>query len=353
MTEPSHQSDELPLAPSVDRSSACGHDHDHDHDSGGCELHSHRHCSFEPAHSHEPCGHSHGMRPETADQKRRLFLTLLLVSGYMVAEIVGGWWSNSLSLLADAGHMFSDAASLGLSAFAVWLADRPAGRQRTFGFYRAEILAALINGAALVGVALLIFVEAFERLGTPARVHGPLMMSVATGGLIVNLVSLKLLGGHHGNLNMRGAWLHVLSDTLGSVAAILAGALVYGFGWNLADTVTSAVIGVLVIASSWRLLGESVQVLMEGAPVHVDVAAIERELKQLEGVLDVHDIHVWTITSGRHIATLHVVARVGLEGHALQDVLSRVRSTFQQRTGISHLTVQIEPPDFVEPPPCR
>ncbi len=259
----------------------------------------------------------------------------------MVAEIIGGLVTNSLALLADAGHMFSDAGALGLSLFAVWIAGRPATPQRSYGYYRTEILAALANGATLVAVAVLIFVEAWQRLREPPLVQGGLMMAVAVGGLAVNLASLWLLAkGREESLNLRGAWLHVLSDALGSIGAIVAGVLIWAFGWNWADPVASALIGLLIIYSSWRLVSESVAVLMEGAPQGIDVDAVRAAMAATPGVLEVHDLHIWTITSGMDSLSAHVIAE---DRRAHADLLSDLRTLLDVEFGIHHATLQIEP----------
>ena len=302
------------------------HGHSHSHSHG----HSHAHC------------HAHG----NGNQKR-LLLTLVLAGGYMVAEIVGGLLSNSLALLADAGHMFSDVASLGLSAFAIWLARQPSGSQRTYGFHRAEILAALINGTTLVAVSLFVFVEAWERLQSPPEVQGGLMMGIAFGGLLVNIAGLFILhGGREENLNVRGAWLHVLSDALGSVAAITAGLLIHFFGWYWSDPLISAVIGLLILYSSWRLLAEAVGVLMEMAPSSVDVSQLKAALTEPEGVIEIHDLHVWTITSGLDSVSCHVVTD---GSRSYEDLLAQLRDLVHDRCGIDHVTIQIEPQGFEEP----
>jgi cobalt-zinc-cadmium efflux system protein len=286
----------------------------------------------------------HRPRARLSASRRRLAVTLILAGAYMVAEIVGGLLSNSLALLADAGHMFSDAAALGLSLFAVWIADRPATPQRTYGYYRMEILAALANGATLVAVAVLIFVEAWQRLREPPPVQGGLMMTIAAGGLIVNLLSLWLLReGREGSLNLRGAWLHVLSDALGSIGAIVAGVLILSLGWTWADPLTSVLIGGLIIYSSWRLLSESVAVLMEGAPPGLDVDAVRAAMAATEGVLEVHDLHIWTITSGMDSLSAHVIAEDGRPHAAL---LSELRRLLDAEFGIHHVTLQIEPADW-------
>jgi cobalt-zinc-cadmium efflux system protein len=206
-------------------------------------------------HHHDHDAHDHVHR----SSKRGLFWTLVLLCGYLVAEVVGGLLANSLALLADAGHMFSDVAALGLSLFALWMAERPPTPRRTYGYYRTEILAALANGAALLAVSVFIFVEAVRRFHHPLEVQGGVMLAIAVGGLLVNLAGLRFLGAHRQeSLNIRGAWLHVLTDTLGSLGTIVASGLIWGLGWNLADPLTSILIAVLVIYSAWQLVAESV-----------------------------------------------------------------------------------------------
>ncbi|HEX8362703.1 MAG TPA: cation diffusion facilitator family transporter, partial [Longimicrobium sp.] len=217
---------------------------------------------------HHHHGHAHGGHAN----RRRLAVVLVLAAVYMVAEAVGGYLADSLALLADAGHMLSDVGALALSLFAVWIAHRPATPQRTFGYHRTEILAALANGATLIAISIFIFVEAFHRLRDPQPVQGALVMWIAVGGLLVNLLGMWVLHGGRGeNLNIRGAWLHMLTDALGSVGAIAGGALVWAFGWYWADPAVSVLIGVLVIYASWGLLKESVSVLLEGTPSHIDL----------------------------------------------------------------------------------
>ena len=227
-----------------------------------------------------------------AAQRRRLAATLGLVSLYMVAEVVGGLLTNSLALLADAGHMLSDAAALGLSLFALWIADRrPPSAIRTYGAHRAEILAALANGATLVAIASWIVVEAVQRLREPPAVEAAGMMVVAAGGLLVNLVALALLHGFRGeSLNLRGAWLHVLADALGSVQVLAAGALLWAYDWRWVDPAASLAIAALVVWSAWGLLRESVAVLMEAAPGHIDVDEVRGALLEMPGVEGVHDL---------------------------------------------------------------
>ena len=253
-------------------------------------------------------GHSHGESGVgRRGHPRRLGIVLALVSAYLVAEVVGGLLTNSLALLADAGHMLSDAAALALSLFAIWIAERPATPARTYGYYRTEILAALVNGATLIAIAIYIFIEAFQRFRAPPEVLGGLMMTFAAGGLVVNLAGLWILNAGRGeSLNMRGAWLHVLTDALGSVGAIVGGALIYFFGWSWADPAVSVLIGLLVLYSSWGLLKESVAVLMEGTPGQIDVDAVRDAIASVPAVRGVHDLHVWSITSGMVALSAHV-----------------------------------------------
>lgn len=294
--------------------------------------------------------HHHGHHHRSAKNRRRLALTMLLAAGYMIAEIIGGLMANSLALLADAGHMFSDVAALGLSLFAIWAAQRPATSKQTYGFYRTEILAALINGAALVGVSIFIFFEAYERFLAPPEVQGWLMMVIASGGLVVNLLSLWILdSGRKESLNIRGAWLHVLTDALGSIGAIAAGLLVWAFAWYWADPAISVAIGVLVIYSSWRLLAESVSVLMENAPRGIDVDEVRLSMSETPGVLEVHDLHVWSITTGLDALSAHVVTS---DGQAHADLLADLRAMLHRQFGIDHITIQIEPEDFEERARC-
>jgi len=269
----------------------------------------------------------------------------------MGAEIAGGLITNSLALLADAGHMLSDVAALALSLFAIWVAQRPPTAQRTYGYYRAEILAALANGAALVAISLYVFGEAVQRFGAPPEVRAPLMMGIAAGGLVVNLLSLWILHGGQGrNLNVRGAWLHVLGDALGSVGALAAGALIFGFGWYWADPLASVLIALLILYSAWNLLREAVAVLLEGAPGHIDVDQVRESLVSCEGVMAVHDLHVWTITSDMVSLSCHIVAR---EGSPRREMLSLLNGLLQERFGIYHTTLQIEPENFDSCENCK
>ena len=289
------------------------------------------------AHAHHHAGRHGGA--DTEGNRRALTITLGLVSAYMVAELIGGWLSNSLALLADAGHMFADVAALALALFAIRIAQRPATLERTFGYHRAEILAALLNGVALIVVSLFILSEAWKRFREPAQVEAPLMIVVAAGGLVINLLGLWVLsGGRTGSLNMRGAWLHVFSDALGSVQAVVAGVLILKFGWLWVDPLASVLIALLVIYSAWTLLRDSVTVLMEGSPVHIDVAAVRDALRAHPRVVDVHDLHVWTITSGLESLSAHIV----VEAEPPADLLPALQATLRERFRIEHVTIQLE-----------
>jgi cobalt-zinc-cadmium efflux system protein len=304
-----------------------------------------------PGGGHGDAHHHHGHGGDRAGDRRRLGATLVLVLAYLGAEVAGGLVTGSLALLADAGHMVSDAAALGLSLFALGLADRRSpSAARTFGFHRAEILAALANGAALIVIALLVAVEAVERLLAPTPVSAPGLIAVAAGGLLVNVIALWLLhGSRESSLNMRGAWLHVASDALGSMQAILAGGLIWAFGWQWADPVASLLIAALVVRSAWSLLRESLGVLMEGTPPHIDVDRVRDAMLELRGVEEVHDLHVWSIASGFECLSAHVVAsleRTSMESR--DDLLSELRCRLHDRFGIDHITIQLEPLGFVE-----
>jgi cobalt-zinc-cadmium efflux system protein len=269
---------------------------------------------------------------------------LLLTASYMVAEVAGGLYSGSLALLADAGHMLTDVVALALALFATWFSGRPATSHKTFGYYRLEILAALVNGVTLIIVSLFIFREAYERWFSPPEVNSTAMMAVAAGGLFINLLGAWLLhGDHKENLNVRGAWLHIIGDALGSFGAIIAGLLMTLYGWYIADPAFSIVIGALIIWSSWQIIREATNVLLEGTPAHINLAAVEDTFRETDGVADVHDLHVWTITSGREALSAHVVHT---ERAAPPELLRRLRTKLRERFGVDHLTIQMETVEF-------
>jgi cobalt-zinc-cadmium efflux system protein len=286
-------------------------------------------------------GHSHHHHADARTMnRRRLLLVLILALSYAVIELIGGLWTGSLALLADSLHMVSDVAALALSLLAVWMAARPASKRRTFGNSRAEILAALANGLGLAVVAVFISVHAIERLMAPRDVAGGGVMVVAAGGLIINLASLWILEAGRGeSLNVRGAWLHIVSDTLASVGVILAGLGIWAFGWVWLDPTVSIIVSVLVLLSAWHLIREALDVLMETVPGHLDPEAIRASLLAVPGVSALHCLHVWTIGSGEISLSSHLVVDPTQEPERLlQDVRGRLTDRFQ----IEHTTIQIE-----------
>jgi len=291
-----------------------------------------------PSHSHADHAHAAGAT------QRRLALVLALTFTYMIAEAVGGWITGSLALLADAGHMLSDTAALGLALFAAWVASRRSGPRWTYGRGRVEILAALAQGVALVVVAVLIIFEARERLGSPQQVAGQGVMAIAAGGLAINLAALWILqGGRQESLNVRGAWLHVMSDALGSVGAVVSGALIFFFDWLWADAVVSIAISGLILASAWMLMRDAVDILMEAAPRGIDPDKILASLCALGEVKNVHDLHVWSLDGGQVALSCHIVVQ---QNGPNTPLLSRIYRLLGERYGIGHATVQFEPPDF-------
>lgn len=283
--------------------------------------------------------HSHSQAAGAA-RTTRLKVALGLTFAYMLAEAIGGWLTNSLALIADAGHMLTDVAALTLTLSAIWFGSRAATSRKTYGFYRLEILAAFINGIALVLLSVWIVVEAVERWNSPQEVAGLQMSFIAAGGLIVNIIAARLLhADHKHDLNMRGAFLHVMGDLLGSVMAMIAGVLILAFGWIWADAAGSVLISLIIVVSAWRLILDSVNVLLEGTPSHIDLAAVESAITETPGVAGVHDLHVWTIASGRDALSAHISHD---ESVSHSDLLQTVRAKLHDRFGIDHLTIQME-----------
>lgn len=284
--------------------------------------------------------HTHSHERRSARSLRNLKLALGLTSVYMFAEAIGGWLTNSLALIADAGHMLTDVAALALTLAAIWFAARPATSQKTYGYYRYEILAAFINGIALALISFWVIYEAFERFNSPPEVKGIGLTVIAAGGLLINLLAAYLLHGDHAHdLNMRGAWLHVMGDALGSVTAIVAGVLILAYNWVWADAVGSFLISLIIIFGAWRLIRDSVNVLLEGTPSHINLTAVEETILETEAVEDVHDLHVWTITSGMDALSVHVVHG---ETVSQRSLLNKIREKLHAEFGIEHLTVQLE-----------
>jgi cobalt-zinc-cadmium efflux system protein len=276
---------------------------------------------------------------DRARDRRLLTISLAITVTLLVAEVVGGILTGSLALVADGGHMASDAGALGLSLGAVWLASRPATGGRTYGFARAEILAAFINSIALVLIAGFVFYEAAGRFRDPPEVETGPMLAIAAGGLAVNLVAASLLAGRRQSLNMRSAFLHVLGDTVASVGVIVAGLIMLGTGEYLADPIVSVVIGVLILASSFRIIWETTQVLLEAAPRGIRTSEVQREMLDVAGVRNIHDLHIWTVTSGFVSLSAHVETDPARAHH---DVLVDLRTLLARNFGIDHATLQLE-----------
>ncbi|HVZ77252.1 MAG TPA: cation diffusion facilitator family transporter [Gemmatimonadaceae bacterium] len=310
------------------------HDHAHDH-SHGHDQHDHDHGhSHRHGHSH---GHGHGHDHSHGPRALRIALVLTLL--LLFAEGIGGWVSNSLALLADAGHVLTDAGALGLSLYVAWFSRQPGTPEKTYGYLRWEILAALINGATLLGISAWIMVEAVMRLRHPEAVQGGLMLVVAVAGLIVNAIAAFVLHPvHDGSLNVRGAYLHVLGDLLASGGTVLAAVLIRWTGWLAADPIASMVTTALIVRGAWGLVRESVDVLLEATPAHIPLDGVRAKLASIPGVENVHDLHVWTVTSGVVAASAHAVVREPMNH---QDVLERAHDVLQE-LGIHHVTVQLE-----------
>ncbi|HME95492.1 MAG TPA: cation diffusion facilitator family transporter [Methylomirabilota bacterium] len=282
----------------------------------------------------------HGRHTHGSMHKRRLVAVFGLTAGFLVIEAAVGLWTGSLSLLADATHMLVDAGGILLSLLAVWFAERPATPAKTYGYYRVEILAALVNGVVLCVMAIAILVATYERMWQPPVVPGGPILAVAVLGLAVNLSSLALLhAGAHASLNVRSAYLEVLGDALSSAIVISAGAVILLTGWVWVDLVAGALIAVFILPRTWALLRQAVNILLEGAPAHLDVREIEDAMAAAPAVRRVHDLHVWTLTSGREAMSAHVVVEAGAPGDKILEALHLI---LHARFGIDHTTIQIE-----------
>jgi cobalt-zinc-cadmium efflux system protein len=291
-------------------------------------------------HGHGPSGlHQHGPR---AASRRSLVIALCLTAGYVVAELIGGLMAHSLALVADAAHMVTDIAAMGLALLAMWVAGRPASITRTFGFYRTEVLAALLNALGLWLITIWVFYEAYLRFMNPPEAQGVLMLGIGAGGLLINLmVAWVLHRSTRESLNVEGAFLHVLGDLLGSITVVGASALILAFGWYVADPVFSVIIGLLILISSGRLLWKASHVLMEGTPSHLDLHQLCQRLEQEDGVTGVHDIHAWSITTGYDALSAHVTTN-RCTGETADQMLQRLRGIASREFGISHVTIQLE-----------
>ena len=351
--------------PSSDRSHS-GHHHDHDdHDHSGhapghehdAHEHGHDHSEHDHDHSahdhedHDHSGHDHGDHDHHDHShdyreagRRRLFISLFLIGGFMFAELIGGILSGSLALLADAGHMVTDAMAIGLALVALWIGDRVESAERTYGFRRAEVVAAAMNAVSLWIIVAWICFEAFHRL-TADEVHieGGLMLIVGGLGLIVNIIVAWILhASSEHSLNVEGAFWHVMGDLLGSVGVIISGVVIITTGWTLIDPILSVVIALLILWSSWGLAKKVLAVLLEGVPPHIDVEKLCGEIEDLPHVTLLHDIHVWSIASGFESMTAHVLVDPELDPQEKDALLRRIRQIAREDHGIHHVTIQIE-----------
>lgn len=301
------------------------------------------HCSLN--HNHDHHEHNNGHCHEHNHNSKNLLIVLVLTALYMVAEFVGGYFTNSLALTADAGHMLGDVGALILSFFALWLSGKKASAEKTYGYFRAEIFAAFINGVALVFIALMIIYEAYFRIIMAQNIQAFAMIVIATGGLLVNIIGAVILhAGSKENLNIKGAFLHIIGDLLGSVGAIIAGLLIYFYHFNLADPIISIIIAGFVLYSSINLTNSAVHILMENAPSHLSVEEIREEILKFEDIQNVHDLHVWSITSKSISLSVHIVA----ENANCERILKEINCMLKSKFDIVHSTIQIEPPDFHE-----
>jgi cobalt-zinc-cadmium efflux system protein len=284
---------------------------------------------------HPSVPHAHAHAPHGGSLRWALLLTL----GFAAVEVFGGWWSGSLALLGDAGHMFSDAVALGLAALAAVISRRPPSARHSYGLMRAEVIAALLNGLLMLAVVLGIVIEAIRRIQQPQPVSGLTVIGIASGGLVINvIVALALSRGEH-DMNTRAALLHVMGDLLGSVAALMAGAVIYFTGWTPIDPILSLAICALILYSTLRLLRDALHVLMEGVPRHLDLNTVGHDLARVPGVVSVHDLHIWMLSTGMPALSAHVVLERMTDW---TDMLDQMRNQLHERYGIDHVTLQPE-----------
>jgi cobalt-zinc-cadmium efflux system protein len=280
-----------------------------------------------------------GQDPASA-LRRAIGITLL----FMFIEAAGGWYSNSLALLTDAAHMLTDVGAMLLSLFVLWMARRPSTKKMSFGYHRAEILGALASGLMIWVIAGYLVYEAVLRMREPPEVNGPVVFVVALIGLGANLGAMRMLfSNKDSNINVRAAYLHLISDCLGSVGAVIAGATLWATGWRPIDPIITVVFSALMLVSSWSLIREAVEVLMESTPAHVDPHAVQKDLESLDGVTEVHDLHIWSVSSGRLALSVHLIATTAGEG--TEPLLARANEILSAHYGIRHTTIQVEHPD--------
>ena len=291
-------------------------------------------------HSHAPVTPASGSTG--AKHRKSLIWALVLTSTYLVAEVIGAIVTGSLALLADAAHMLTDVGGLALALLAIWFASRPATPSRTYGYLRTEVLAALANAVVLLLITVYILYEAYQRFFEPPEVLSAPVLVVAVVGLIVNLISMRLLAaGSEESLNLKGAYFEVLADMLGSIGVIISALIIMFTGWTLADPIVGAAIGLFIIPRTWILLSQAVHILIEGTPAGMDLSKLDEGLRAIDGVTDVHDTHVWTITSGFDAMSCHLVVADGAD---TQAVLLAAREFLHESFGIDHTTIQIETP---------
>jgi cobalt-zinc-cadmium efflux system protein len=290
--------------------------------------------------------HHHDHHYHRADDRRRMVIVLVLNLVLLVVGVVGGLVFNSLALLADAGHVLTDVVAIGLALFAAWMATRPSGPQQTFGYRRGEILAALFNGFTLVAVAVFVFVEAIVRLSDPPDVVGAGVLVIGLASLVGNgVATLVLMGGDRENVNLEGVLRHTAADALGSLGVIVAGLLVITTGWDQADPIISMGIAVLILLGSWRLLREPFNVLMESAPEGIDVREVGQAMCSVPGVREVHDLHVWTVTSGFPALAAHIRSD---PSESPDEVRERLEAILHERFGLDHTTLQVMPEQLLQ-----
>ena len=290
-------------------------------------------------------GHSHGQ--VRAGHERKLWMALGLTGSFMIAEVIGAFVTGSLALLSDAAHMMTDALALAISLVAIQVGKRAADRKRTFGYARFEILAAAFNALLLFVVAFYILFEAWQRLSAPAQIQSTGMLVIAVLGLVVNLISMRLLASASAeSLNVKGAYLEVWSDMLGSIGVIVAALVIMYTGWGWVDSLVAAAIGFWVLPRTWTLLRESMNVLLQGVPDGIDIDQVEQSIRAIDGVTEVHDLHLWALTSGKNVMSTHLVANLGRRSE--QQILAEVTELMHERFDISHVTVQVEQAGFHE-----
>jgi len=290
-------------------------------------------------------GHSHGQ--VRAGHERKLWMALGLTGSFMIAEVIGAFVTGSLALLSDAAHMMTDALALAISLVAIQVGKRAADRKRTFGYARLEILAAAFNALLLFVVAFYILFEAWQRLSAPAEIQSTGMLVIAVLGLVVNLISMRLLASASAeSLNVKGAYLEVWSDMLGSIGVIVAALVIMYTGWGWVDSLVAAAIGFWVLPRTWTLLRESMNVLLQGVPDGIDIDQVEQGIRAIDGVTEVHDLHLWALTSGKNVMSTHLVADLGRRSE--QQILAEVTELMHERFDISHVTVQVEQAGFHE-----